>query len=128
MKYYCILDLLLLFQSDSIAYTVERTAYIGAAFSIIDLIAIADGKAVLGAVPPDRALHEPRKRRRKGWIELPRIDVGCEEMENRSAPSRPVAPVPVWMISADPVQDPGSMQEIMDEGVDGYEGRPDFDP
>ena len=95
---------------------------------VVDLIAIANGEAGLGAVPPDRALHEPRKRRRERWIELAGVDVGCKEMENFSAPSRPVASIPVRMVSAQPVEDPGSVQEIVDEGVDSHEGRADFDP
>ena len=43
---------------------------------VVDAIAVANVETVLGAVPPDCALHEPRKRRREGWIELPSIDVG----------------------------------------------------
>ena len=59
---------------------------------VVDAIAVANVEAVLGAVPPDRALHEPRKRRREGRIELASIDVGREETENVSASARPVAP------------------------------------
>jgi hypothetical protein len=44
---------------------------------VVDPIAVADVEAVLGAVAPDRALHEPRKRRRKGWIELSSVNVRC---------------------------------------------------
>jgi uncharacterized membrane protein YeaQ/YmgE (transglycosylase-associated protein family) len=42
---------------------------------IVDAIAVANVQAVLGAVVPDRALHEPRKRRRERRIELASIDV-----------------------------------------------------
>jgi hypothetical protein len=42
---------------------------------IVDPIAVANIQSVLGAVPPDRALHEPWKRRRKGRIELSSIDI-----------------------------------------------------
>jgi len=90
---------------------------------IVDPIAIANVEAVLGAIPPDRALHEPWKRRRKDGIELAGVNVGCKQMENPSAPSRPVAPISVRVVGAQPLQDPGSMQEIMDQGVDGNEGR-----
>jgi hypothetical protein len=38
-------------------------------------VAIADIEAVLGAVPPNRVLHEPRERCRKSIVELARIDV-----------------------------------------------------
>jgi hypothetical protein len=46
-----------------------------AAGVVVDPIAVADVEAVLGAVTPDRALHEPRKSRREGRIELPSIDI-----------------------------------------------------
>ena len=95
---------------------------------VVDAIAVANVEAVLGAIPPDRALHEPRKRRREGRIELAGIDVGCEQSENVGASPGPVAPLAVGMVGAKPPQDPGSMQEIMDQGVDGHEGRADFDP
>ena len=32
------------------------------------------------------------------------------------------------MVGAQPPQDPGSVQEIMDQGVDSHEGRADFEP
>ena len=51
---------------------------------IVDPIAIANVEAVLGAIPPDRALHEPWKRRRKDGIELAGVNVGCKQMENPS--------------------------------------------
>ena len=41
---------------------------------VVDAIAIADVEAVLGAVAPDRTLHEPRKRRGEGRIELAGVD------------------------------------------------------
>jgi hypothetical protein len=41
---------------------------------VVDPIAVADVEAVLGAVPPDCALYESRKRRQEGRIELPSID------------------------------------------------------
>jgi len=89
---------------------------------VVDAIAVANGEAVPGAIPPDRTLHEPGKRRREGRIELPSINARGEQTENAGAPSRPVAPVSVRVVGAQPPQDPGSVQEIMDQGVDGHEG------
>jgi hypothetical protein len=63
---------------------------------VVDAIAVANGEAVLGAIPPDRALHEPRKRCREGRIELASIDVRREQAENACAPSRLVALVSGW--------------------------------
>ena len=95
---------------------------------IIDAIAIADVEAVLGAIPPNRALYEPWKRRWEGRVELPSIDVGREDTDDAGAPSRLVAPVAVRMVGAQAPQNPGSVQEIMDQGVDGYQVRADFEP
>jgi hypothetical protein len=81
---------------------------------IIDPIAITDVEAVLGAIAPDRALHKPRKYRREGRIKLASINVGRDQAENPSAPARPVAPISVRVVGAQPLQDPGSVQEIMD--------------
>ena len=95
---------------------------------VVDAIAVADGEAILGAIPPNCALHEPRKRRWKGRIELSSINVGRELIYDASAPSRPVAARSIDVIGAQPLQDPSSVQEIMDEGVDGDERRADFEP
>ena len=73
---------------------------------VVDAIAIADVEAVLGAIPPDRALHEPRKRRWEGRVELPSIDVGREDTDDAGAPSRLVAPVAVRMVGAQAPQIP----------------------
>ena len=105
-----------------LAMTVVATAI------VVDAIAVANGEAVPGAIPPDRVLHEPGKRRGESRIELASINARREQTENAGAPSRPVAPLSVRMIGAQPPQDPGSVQEIMDQGVDSYEGCADFDP
>ena len=67
-----------------------------------DPIAVADAKAVLGAIPPDRTLHEPRKRLGERAIELACVDLGGEETENVSAPAGPIAPVAIRMASTQP--------------------------
>jgi hypothetical protein len=95
---------------------------------VVDAIAIANGEAVPGAIPPDRVLHEPGKRRREGRIELASINVRREQTENAGAPSRPVAPVSVRVVGAQPPQDPGSVQEIVDQGVDRHERCADCGP
>jgi hypothetical protein len=72
---------------------------------VVDAIAVTNVEAVLGAIPPDRALHEPRKRRRERRIELPRINVRREQAENAGASSRPVAAVSVRMVGGETSQD-----------------------
>ena len=99
-----------------------------ATIGVIDPIAIANVEAVLGAIPPDRALHEPWKGLGEGTIELACVDLGREEAQNVSAPAGPIASVAVRMAGTEPTQDPGTVQEIMDQCVDGYERRADFEP
>jgi hypothetical protein len=81
---------------------------------VVDAIAVANVEAVLGAIPPYRALHETRKRRRELRIELASVNVRGEQPENAGAPSRPVAPISVGMVGAETLQDAGSVQEIVD--------------
>jgi hypothetical protein len=45
---------------------------------IVNPVAVTNGEAVLGAVPPDCTLHKPRKRCGKGRIKLPSVNVGLE--------------------------------------------------
>ena len=115
-------------QSYVITTTKQLAMPVVATGVVVDAIAIANGEAVPGAIPPDCALHESGKCRREGRIELASINVRREQPENAGAPSRPVAPLSVRMLGAQPPQDPGSVQEIMDQGVDRHEGRADFDP
>jgi hypothetical protein len=63
--------------------------YIFAWFSIIDLIAVANVEPLLRAVPPDRVLHEPRKRRRKPPVELAGIDLAGDGLDDLGAAASP---------------------------------------
>ena len=54
--------------------------------------------------------------------------LGGKETENVSAPARPIAPVAIRVGRRKAAQDPSSVQEIMDQGVDGHERRADFEP
>jgi hypothetical protein len=95
---------------------------------VVDAIAVAKVEAVLGAVPPDRALYEPWESRRVGRIELARVDAGRQQAENAGAPFGPVASVSVRVAGVETPQDPGPVQEIVDQGVDGHEGSAGFNP
>jgi hypothetical protein len=119
---------LLTAQSYAITAAKQLAMPIVATGVVVDAIAVANGEAVPGAIPPDRVLHEPRKRRREGRIELASVDVRRQQPENAGAPSRLVTPVAVGMVGAETPQDPSSVQEIMDQGVDRHESRADFDP
>jgi hypothetical protein len=95
---------------------------------IVDLIAVADVEARLGAVPPNRVLHEPRKHLGKPWIEPAGINPRGNVDENVSAAAWPVAGRAVQMGSRKLVQDSGSMKEVVDQGIDGDEAGTDVEP
>jgi hypothetical protein len=115
-------------QSYAITAAKELAMRVVATGVVVDAVTVANVETVLGAIPPDRALHEPWKRRREGGIELASVNVRREQLENTGASSRLIAPVPVRMVGAQPLQDPSSVQEIMDEGVDSHERRAHFEP
>jgi hypothetical protein len=115
-------------QNEAIAAAVQPTPHIRAPAAIIDLIAVADVEARLGAVPPDCAGDEPGKRLRKLRIEPTGIDARGNANKNVSAATGPVAGWAIRMASAEPVEDSSSMKEVVDQGIDDNETRPDGEP
>jgi hypothetical protein len=60
-----------------------------ATFPIVNLIAVADVETLLGAVPPDRVLNEPRECPGKPPVELPGVDLlGDRRDDVGAAPGR----------------------------------------
>ncbi|MFZ2079361.1 MAG: hypothetical protein WAV38_22475 [Xanthobacteraceae bacterium] len=119
---------LLSVQNDAIATAVQPTPHVRASAAIIDLIAVADVEAWLGAIPPDRAGDEPGKALRKPRIKPAGIDGAGNVNKNVSAATWPVAGRAIRMASAEPIEDSGSMQEVVDQGIDENETRPDGEP
>ena len=103
------------------------TVDIVARLAIIDAIAVADIEAVLGAVPPDRVLHEPGKHRRERGIEGAGIDPFGHGFNDLGAAAGPVAGRAIGMVGAEPVQDAGAVQKVVHEGVDGDHAGADLD-
>ena len=95
---------------------------------IIDPVAVADVEAELGAVPPDGMLHEPWENGQEGRIEGPGVDLLSHQGNNVSAAAWPVAPRAIGVFSLEPIQDPGAVQEIVHQGVDGDHGGADLPP
>jgi hypothetical protein len=56
------------------------------------------------------------------------IDGRGNANENVSAATWPVARWAIRMASAEPVEDSGSMKEVVDQGIDDNETRPDGEP
>ena len=84
-------------QSDAITAPKQVAMPVVAPAVVGDLIAIADGKAILGAVGPDRILHKAWEGFGEGRIELASIDVRREQSENVGASAGPVAALAVGM-------------------------------
>jgi hypothetical protein len=95
---------------------------------IVDLIAVADVEALLGAVPPDGVLNEPGERRWEPAVELPGVDLLSDRFDDVGAAARPVAGDAVGVVGPEPGQDAGPVQEIVDQGVDGDHAAPDLAP
>jgi hypothetical protein len=62
-------------QSNAITAAKQLAMPVVATGVVVDAIAVANVEPVLGAVPPDCTLHEPRKCRREGRVELASIDI-----------------------------------------------------
>ena len=97
--------------------------FIGAAFSVIDLIAVTDAKTLLGAIVPDRMLNEPRKRPGKPPVELLGVDLPGDGFDDFGAAASLVAGDAVGVVGLESVQDPGPVQEIVNECIDRDHGR-----
>jgi hypothetical protein len=95
---------------------------------VIDLIAVANVEALLGAVSPDRVLNKPWKRPWKTAVELPRVDQLGNRLDDFGAAAKPVAGEAVAVVGSEPAQDSGPVQEIVDQGVDGDHAAADLAP
>src|SRR3954467_11715171 len=106
-------------QCSSVTDTVHLTVYIVTRLSIVNAITVTDSEAALRAVPPDRVLHEPRKHHWESRVEGARIDPighGCNDVRTAALP---VAGRPVGVGRAEPVQNAGAVQKVVNERVDG---------
>jgi hypothetical protein len=81
-----------------------------------------------GAVLPDRVLDEPGKSLRKRWIELSGIDVLGNDLNDIRAAAESVASQPVLVLRLEPLQDPGPVQKVMNQRVDGDHAAADLGP
>src|SRR4029077_3198495 len=95
---------------------------------VIDPVAVADVEALLAAIPPDREMYEPGKNRRESAVELPSVDLAGNQPDNVGAAAWPVAAGPVGMGGLEPAQDPGPVQEVVDQGIDGDQVHANFQP
>ncbi len=99
-----------------------------APMAVIEPVAVADVEALLAAIAPDRELDEPGEDLRETAVELTSIDLCGNQPHNIGAAIWPVAAGAVGMGRVEPSQDPGPMQEIVDQGIDGDQVHPNFQP
>src|SRR3984893_16419163 len=95
---------------------------------VIEPVAVANVEALLAAIAPDRELHEPRENGREGRIERTGVDLLGDQPNDIGAAAWPVAAGPVRVGSLEPSKDPGPVQEIVDQGIDGDQVHADFQP
>src|SRR5580704_3402620 len=96
--------------------------------AIINPVAVANIETVLGAVLPDRVLNEPGEGLRKVRVELPGIDplgYGCN---NVGAATGSVAGRTIQVVRVEPMQDPGPVQKVMNQGINRDHGAADLGP
>ena len=115
-------------QRQTITHQTRPAILVLTSAAIIDLIAVANIKAALAAVFPDRMLDEPGEDVWKRGIELSGIDPFCHSLNNVRAAVGLVASQPVQVVRIEPLQDPGPVQKIMDQRVDGDHAAADLDP
>jgi len=99
-----------------------------AGLAVVNTVAVANVQIALGAVPPDRQLHEPGKGLRECSVEAPGIDAGRNRLDNVGAAIGPVAGSPIRMVGAEPVQNAGAVQEVVYQRIDGDHAGADFGP
>ena len=92
---------------------------VAAAIAVIDLVAIADIPAIGRAKPPNGVLHEPRKIAGIFGVEGPSIDLTRDGPYELSTATGGVAADAVAVHLAASLQDARTVQEIMDESIDG---------
>src|SRR5436190_18232858 len=97
--------LFLIFQGDAITARSHPTILVITSCKVIDVIAVADVKASLGAIPPERALNESWKSLRKSSIEGPSIDLVGDHLQDISTAVRGIALRTIGMVGLEATQD-----------------------
>ena len=86
---------------------------------VVDAVAVADIETVGRAKPPNGMLDEARENRRKPRIEGAGVDVGGRRPNDLGAAAMAIAAEAIGVGGTTVVKDAGTMQKVMDQGVDG---------
>ncbi len=111
-----------------VANAVEPTVPVLAPLLVIDAVTIANVEALLAAIPPNRELHEARQEGRDRWIERTYVDLPGNAGNEIGAAPWPVTGGAIRVGSLEPLQDPGAVQKIVDQGIYCDQLYPDFQP
>src|SRR5580704_16635867 len=106
-------------QSQSVANPVHSAGRVLATPGIINPIGVADISTLLSTILPDGVLNEPWKAAGIAPAEFPRVDPISNHPNDVRATTRPVARDPVGVLSRKPAQDPGAVQKIVNQRVNG---------
>jgi hypothetical protein len=82
----------------------------------------------VAAIVPDGELHEPGKVGRKAAVEATSIDLPGNTANDSGAAAWPVTARAVRVVSLEPAQDPGPVQKVVDQGIDGDQLHTDLFP
>ncbi len=95
---------------------------------VIEPVTVANVEALLAAIAPDCELHEPGEDLGETAVELTSVDLCGNQPNNVGAATWPIAAGPVRVGGLEPSQDPGPVQKVMDQGIDGDQVHADFQP
>ena len=95
-----------------------------ARFSVVDTIAVAKIETVGGAKPPNGMLNEPGKIARKTPVKGSGVDPLRELFDDVGTAALGVAANAILVCGAAGVENAGSVQKIVHEGVDGDHALP----
>ena len=96
--------------------------------AIIDAVAVAAAEPSFGAKPPNRVLDKAREVGRESGIELARIDLTRDALDNRGAAALGVAAGSIGMLGSEIAEDPRAVQEIVHQRIDRDHHAAGFDP
>jgi hypothetical protein len=123
-----ILIITLYFRRNTITNTIDLTVDVVARLAIINAIAVADIEAELAAVSPDRVLNEPGEGLGERWVELPGIDLVGNGLNDLSTAALLITGRPIGMDGIEALQDPGPVQKVVHQRIDGDHAGADLVP
>ena len=88
-----------------------------AAYTIVDAVSVADVEPALGAEPPDRMLHQAREVGRPLRAETAGVDPFRAAFQHLGAAARRVAQTTIGVGGPHRLNDAGSVQPIVHEGI-----------